>query len=126
MSTVLVKAVKPYAPGDESATVTLSSACGEIVVFCYPCHLKAGDQVENQLSALDATVQAAYLSDWPEHVKEEKSRPRLERVGQYSYRGRGRVIDQAEGVVEVFGFHIHLGEVPCDGNVDFECTRIDI
>jgi hypothetical protein len=75
MSTVLVQAVDPYAAGDESAAVTLSSALGEIVVFCYPCHLKAGDQIENQLSALDADVQAAYLSDWPEHVKEERSRP---------------------------------------------------
>lgn len=126
MNTVAVRSVEPYAPGDESATVTLSSASGDIVVFCYPCNLKPGDQVENHLSALDANVQAAYLLDWPEEVKQEKARPRLERIGKHGYRGCARVIDQSSGLVEVFGFHIDLGEVPCDGPVEFECTRIDL
>ena len=126
MSTLLVERVEPYAPDDESASVTLKSAHGEIVVFCYPCELKAGDRVSNHLSALDADAQAASLSDWPEDLKEERALERLEKVGPYAYRGCGRVIDQELGLVEVLGFRIELGEVPCEGAVEFECMRIDI
>ena len=69
MSTLLVERVEPYAPGDESASVTLKSAHGEIVVFCYLCELKVGDRVPSHLSALDADVQAASLSDWPDDLR---------------------------------------------------------
>jgi hypothetical protein len=126
MQTLLVERVEPYAPDDESASVTLKSPLGEIVVFCYPCELKAGEHVTNHLSALDADARAAALSDWPEDFVEEKSREWLEKVGPYAYRGCGRVIDQESGLIEVLGFHIELGEVPCDGAVEFECMRIDL
>lgn len=126
MHTLLVERVDPYAAGDESASVTLRSADGEIVVFCYPCELKAGDRVANHLSALDSDARAASLSDWPEDEVEASSKERLEKVGPYSYRGCGRVLDQESGPIEVLGFRIELGEVPCDGAVEFECMRVDL
>jgi len=126
MNTLVVERTEPYAPDDESASVTLRSACGEIVAFCYPCDLKVGDHIENHLSALDAKVQAAYLTDWTEEEKQERSKERLEKVGPYAYRGCGRVLDQASGLIEVLGFHIELGAVPYSGAVEFEFIRVDI
>jgi hypothetical protein len=127
METLVVTLVTPYSPGDESADVTLRSERGEIVVFCYPCSLREGDTVPNRLSVLDGDVRAAYLSDWSDDAKMASSVERLERIGvTYGYRGAGQVIDQAEGLVEVFGFVIDFGEVPCDGSVEFEIERLDV
>ena len=112
-------------PGDEAASVTLRSDKGEVTAFCHPCDLKAGDLVENRLAVLDADVRASYLSDWPENEKEALSTEWIERTGHYSYRGRGRVIDQEEGLVGVQGFIVEMG-APCNGYVDFEIKRLDI
>lgn len=49
----------------------------------------------------------------------------IERTGHYSYRGRGRVIDQKEGLVGVLGFIVEMG-APCNGYVDFDIRRLDI
>ena len=81
--------------------------------------------VDNRLAVLDAEVLAAYLSDWPENEKEALSTEWIERTGHYSYRGRGRVIDQKEGLVGVLGFIIEM-EAPCEGYVYFEIRRLDI
>lgn len=126
MNKIVVERVEPYSPGDESASVTLRSPFGEIVVFCHPCTLKNGELIENHLSALDGDARAAYLSDWPEELKSEKSKQRLEKTGPYSYRGCGRVLDRASGLIEVLGFRIELGDIPCEGMVEFECKRVDI
>jgi len=112
-------------PDDEDASVTLRSEKGELVAFSWPCDLKVGDVVENRLSVLEADVLATYLSDWPEDEKEALSTEWIERIGHYAYRGRGRVIDQMEGLVEVQGFIIEMG-VPSDGHVDFKISRLDI
>lgn len=126
MNTLLVTHVEPVAPGSESASVTLKSSHGEIEVFCYHCDLKAGDRVENFLFALDADARAASLSDWPSDEIEEREKERLHKVGPYAYQGCGRVLDRSSGLVEVLGFHIELGSVPCDGAVDFEISRVDL
>ncbi|MCP1626334.1 hypothetical protein [Pseudomonas nitroreducens] len=126
MNTLLVEHVEPYSPGSESASVTLKSSHGEIEVFCYPCDLKAGDRVENFLFALDADARAASLSDWSSDEVEEREKERLEKVGPYAYRGCGRVLDRTSGLVEVLGFQIELGAVPCDGAVEFEISRLDL
>lgn len=95
------------------------------MVFCWPCDLKVGDTVENRLCVLEADVLATYLYDWPDTEKEELSQEWIERTGHYTYRGRGRVIDQAEELVEVRGFVI---EMPVMSNeyVDFEISRLDL
>lgn len=128
MDTLLVVSVEPFSLGDESASVTLRSEHCDVVVFCYPCELKEGDYVPNHLSALDASAQAAYLSDWPDWQKEELGKERLEKIDAYpySYRGCGRVIDYENGLIEVLGFRIDLGEVPYDGAVEFDCMRLDL
>lgn len=112
-------------PDDEAPSVTLRSEHGELVAFCYQCGLKVGDVIANRLSVLDADVRAAYLSDWPDDEKEVQSSEHLERIGHYAYRGRGRVIDAEEGLVEVQGFVIEMGAMN-EGHVDFEITRLDI
>lgn len=122
-SKLTVVSVDP--PDEESASVTLRSQFGELVAFCWPCDLKVGDTVENRLSVVDADVLATYLSDWPESQKEELSQEWIERIGHYTYRGRGRVIDQADGLVEVQGFVIEM-PLLSDEYVDFEISRLDL
>ena len=123
MKKLTVISVDP--PDDEAPSVTLRSDQGEVVAFCYPCGLKVGDVIANRLSVLDANVRAAYFSDWPEHEKEALSSAHLERIGHYTYRGRGRVIDVVEGLVEVLGFVIEMDAL-YEGHVDFEISRLDI
>ena len=123
MSKLTVFAVDP--PDEDAASVTLRSTHAEVVAFCWPCDVKVGDIVENRLSVLDANVLATYLSDWPLAKKEELSQEWIERTGHYTYRGRGRVIDQAEGLVEVQGFIIEM-PVLSDEYVDFEISRLDL
>ena len=36
------------------------------------------------------------------------------------------VADQAAGQVEVLGFVLELGDLPCTGFVEFECMRLDV
>ena len=112
-------------PDDGDASVTLRSEKGEVVAFCWPCDLKVGDVIENRLSVLEADVLATYFSDWPDDEKETLSTEWIERIGQYAYRGRGRVIDQTEGLVEVQGFIIEM-DVLSDGHVDFKIARLDV
>lgn len=126
MDSLTITSVEPFSPGDESAEVTLRSTRGEITVFCYPCRLKVGDVVPNLLRGMPTEAQAAYLNDWPEDEKEMRSREYLEKIGPFAYRGCGRVVDQTSGVIEVLGFRIELGDVPCEGPVDFECERVDL
>ena len=104
----------------------VKSDFGELVVFSWPCDVHVGNTVQNRLSVLDGSVQSAYLSDWPDELKAELGVERIERIGPYSYRGVGRVIDQSSGFVEVRGFVLDFGEVPCDGHVEFECERLDL
>jgi hypothetical protein len=123
LNNLTVVAIEP--PGEESASVTLRSERSELVAFCWPCDLKVGDIVENRLSVLDADVLATYLSDWPKSQKEELSQEWIKRTGHYTYRGRGRVIDQAEGLVEVQGFVIEM-PLLSDEYVHFEISRLDL
>lgn len=123
MNKLTVVLVDP--PDDEAASVTLRSEQGELTAFCHPCDLKAGDVIDNRLAVLEADVLATFLSDWPEDEKAALSTEWIERTGHYSYKGRGRVIDQVEGLVEVLGFIIEM-DAPCDGYVDFNIRRLDI
>ncbi|MEN3294378.1 MAG: hypothetical protein V7642_3631 [Burkholderiales bacterium] len=59
-------------------------------------------------------------------MKDASSSERLDRLENYPYRGCGRVIDQAEGLVEVLGFIVDFGSVPCDGPVEFEIERLSL
>ncbi|OBV37419.1 hypothetical protein ASR47_100379 [Janthinobacterium psychrotolerans] len=123
MDKLTVVLVEP--PGDEAASVTLRSATGEVVAFCWPCDLHAGDRIDNRLSTLEADVRASYCSDWPEDEREALSTEWIERTGPHAYRGRGRVVDQAQGLVEVNGFIIEMN-VPGGAYVDFSITRLDV
>lgn len=123
MDTLTVILVDP--PDHESASVTLRSEKGEVVAFCWPCDFKVGDVIENRLSVLDGDVVATYLSDWPDDEKESLSKEWIERIAHHAYRGRGRVVDQTKGLVEVQGFIIEM-DVLSDGYVDFNIVRLDV
>ena len=123
MNKLTVMLVDP--PDDEAASVTLRSETGEVTAFCHPCDLKAGDVIGNRLAVLDSYVMATCLSDWPDDEKTALSTEWIEPTGHYSYKGRGRVINQVEGLVEVQGFIIKM-DVPCEGYVDFNIRRLDI
>ncbi|MEO6280974.1 hypothetical protein [Roseateles sp.] len=126
MQTLLVDRVEPYSAGDECSSVTLRSAHGQIDAFCFARDLVEGELVDNALTVLDAEIQAAYLSDWPEDLKTQRSVERIEKIGPYAYRGVGRVVDQAAGIIEVLGFRIYVGKVLCEGAVEFSFMRVDI
>ena len=126
MKRLIVSAVEPYSVGDECASVTLCSGQAEIVAFSHQCDLKIGEKIENRLSILDGEVRSAYLSDWSDEAKKALSVHKLERIDHYAYRGTGQVINEPEGLVEVLGFIIDFGSVPCDGAVEFEIDRFDI
>ncbi|MBC3920764.1 hypothetical protein H8L32_25080 [Undibacterium sp. CY18W] len=124
--TITVISVEPFSPGDESASVTLRSEIGEIVAFCWPCNLRAGDVIENRLFTLDGDASATYFSDWPPDEIENLSSEWIERTGNYSYKGCARVVDESKGLVEVHGFVLELPDILCDGHVDFEIERLDV
>lgn len=126
MGKLSVITVEPYSPGDDSASVKLSSGKGEVVAFCWPCSLGVGDVVENRLSTLGGNARAAYLPDWPSHEIEALSSELLEHTGNYSYKGRGRVLDASDGLIEVNGFVIELSGVMDVDYVDFEILRLDV
>jgi hypothetical protein len=126
MKPLFVSRVERFSPDDDSAEVTLRSEQGELVAFCHPCDVEAGASVPNRLHVLDGDLKAAFLSDWPDDVRSERSTERMERTGPFSYRGVGLVIDQSKGLVQALGFVLDFGAAPCDGPVEFECLRVDL
>lgn len=100
------------------------------MVFSFGRLLHLGDPVREPLSALDCDVRAAYLEDWPEDVKSELGRDRIEATSwPYGYRGCGRVVDQDNGIIEVLGFFIDVGELDFvwpGAPVEFDCIRLDL
>lgn len=126
MKPLLVLRVDRFTQGDESAEVTLRSDASELVAFSFPCDLEVGEEIPNRLNVLDGNTKSAYLDDWPDDLRNDKSVERIERTGPFSYRGVGRVIDQRAGLVQVLGFVLDFGEVPCQGHVEFECMRVDV
>jgi hypothetical protein len=126
MDTILVAKVDRYSPDSECAEITLRSNETEIVAFSWPCNYKVGDRIPNHLHTLDGTSQAAYFIDWPEGEKQALSIEYIERIGTYQYRGRGRVMDQENGLIQVCGFIIELCDVQFDEMVDFEISRLDL
>ena len=113
-------------PGDDDASLTLSTGSNEIVGFCHPCSVRVGDLVPNRLGVLDAAeLKASYFQDAPASIRDELEVQFLSRLGHFSYKGRGVVTDRELGIVSVLGFLLVFGEVPCDGWIDFQVSRLD-
>ena len=125
---LVVTNVEPYAPGSECASVTVASPLGKVVVFCHTRAVCEGDRVPNRLQVLDAPVlQAAYLDDWPAGERQEAAKERLDRTGEFTYSGCGRVLDAEKGHVLALGFVLDFGDVPMGAeHVEFEITRLDL
>ena len=124
MNQLTVKKIVFY--GDETATVTLTSNISSVDVFCHLCEHKEGDKIENLLQVLDANIKAVDLCDYPAEMIEEMSKERIEKTGSFSYVGCGKVIDENEGIIEVQGFRIEVGELSCKGSVQFKIDRLDL
>lgn len=126
-SALLVTDVDRFSQDSESASVTLSSGIGEVVVFDYPCNAKVGSYVPNRLGVLEAPVlRSPYFADWSDEDRDLASADRLERTGEFSYRGCGFVLDSNDGLVLVRGFVLAFGELPIGAqHVEFEVTRLD-
>ncbi len=121
---LLVEAVDYFTPDSESATVTLRSNVGVIQAFCHPCSLQAGDYVKNELSAWVDELRAAYLIDWPDELKTELATESLQQLDDYAYRGCANVLDLANGLIVVNGFCFDVGEIPFNGTLEFEFSKV--
>lgn len=124
MKYLTVKKIDHY--GDETASVILESDTSSVEVFCHLCEYKEGDKIENLLHVLDADVKTASLSDWPNELIEENSKERLEKTGPYSYKGCAKVIDFENCIIEVLGFRIEVEDMPYQGAIEFEISRLDL
>jgi len=124
MKQLLVKKVDYY--GDETAAITLESEKTSIEVFCHLGNYQEGDKVENLLHPLEVDFKSAYLSDWPDELKKEKSQERLNKSGPYAYSGCGKVIDKENNIIEVCGFRIELNDSTYCDSIEFEITRLDL
>ena len=126
MRELVVVRVDPFAPGSESAEVTLSCGEAEVVAFCFPCFYRAGDRVPNLLHAMDGQAITPFLSDWPDDEKQRLSEERIERKAGFGYQGCGSTFSFNKGRIVVCGFVIELGELPWDGPVEFDVERLDL
>lgn len=89
-SALLVTDVDRFSQDSENASVTLSSGIGEVVIFDYLCNAKVGSCVPNRPDVLDAPVlRSPYFADWSNENRDFASADRLERTGEFSYRGCG-------------------------------------
>ena len=126
MDKLIIKKVNFY--GDETASVTVDSGLLSLEVFCHPCEYREGDTVSNLLQVLDADIKSAFLADWPEPEPGELQEY-IKQTGSYSYIGRGKVIDVDNGIIEVLGVRIavdYLPNIPSNGIVEFNITRLDL
>lgn len=132
MQNVTVICIEPIGGGTETDDASITLRCGstEVTAFLFGCVAHVGDIVHAPLSALDSEVRAAYLEDWPDDVKNEFHRERIEKTEQpYGYRGYGHVVDQKQGIIEVLGFRIDVGGIDFVANgtaVEFDCSRLDM
>ena len=110
------------------ADVTLSSDVATVVAFCFQCSYKVGQTVPNLLHpAMVNELESPYLQDWPADKKALAGAERLKCHGSYGYRGRGEVIDQAEGLVQARGFVFNFEDVPAGAEtVRFQFDRLDL
>jgi len=107
--------------------VTLCCGEHEITVFSFGGTARVNDIVRTPVSAVDCDVRAACLDDWPDDAKRAASRQWIGKTANpYGYRGCGQVVDREQGLIDVVGFVIDVGELPCGGAVEFECLRLDL
>ncbi|AOL07243.1 hypothetical protein DF044_31945 [Burkholderia contaminans] len=127
MEQVVVTHVAAYSADSECAAVTLRCGEHEIAVFSFGGEARVADIVQTPVLAVDCDVRAACLDDWPDDARRAASRQWIGKTGNpYGYRGCGRVIDREQGLINVVGFTLDVGELPCDGAVEFECLRLDL
>ncbi|KWC79590.1 hypothetical protein WL58_01480 [Burkholderia cepacia] len=127
MKQIVVTRVAAYSVDSECAEVTLSCGEHEITVFSFGGTARVNDIVRTPVSAVDCDVRAACLDDWPDDAKRAASRQWIGKTANpYGYRGCGQVVDREQGLIDVVGFVIDVGELPCGGAVEFECLRLDL
>ncbi|WP_233344092.1 hypothetical protein [Burkholderia cepacia] len=127
MKRIVVTRVAAYSVDSEYAEVTPCCGEHEITVFSFGGTARVNDIVRTPVSAVDCDVRAACLDDWPDDARRAASRQWIGKTANpYGYRGCGQVVDREQGLIDVVGFVIDVGELPCGGAVEFECLRLDL
>lgn len=112
--------------GKDTASITLENNHTSIVVFCHLCEIEIGDEIKEYLEVLDVNYESAYLDDWPQELKDEKSKMWIKKIGPYSYKGCGKAIDHKKGIIEVLGFKINFDDEIYSDWIEFKINRLDL
>lgn len=105
------------------AILKVSNDKRSLMCFCCPCSYNIGDVLNEPLECLDAD----------DIVVCETMESGIEKLeGAFMYRLRGKLKDIKAGIIEVYGFDMHIDESKIPGDVtnemyvQFVVSRIDI
>lgn len=94
-----------------------------LICFSCPCFYNIGDVLTEPLECLDTN----------DIILCEKDNHSIEKMGElFKYKLKGKLKDIRNGIVEVYGFDIHINEKKIPGDitngmcVEFIVSRIDI
>ena len=117
-----VSAVTPFAPGSESADVTVTDGQYSCRAFSYPCDAVEGEVVIEPLQLFDEVICLMF----------EDAEPRIESTGNEDFRhfGVAKVLDVENDLLSVGELILQVGALPAGlavgDAVEFECVRIDL
>ena len=118
-----VSAVTPFAPGSESAEVTVTDGQYSCRAFSYPCDAVEGEVVTEPLQLFDEVICLMF----------EDAEPRIESTGDVDFRhcGVAKVLDVENDLLCVGELILQAGgQLPgglaVGDAVEFECVRIDL
>lgn len=118
-----IKEIKWMDKEGKEAILKVVNGAKALICFSCPCFYNIGDVLNEPLECLDT-------DDIVLCETEENSIEKIE--GTFKYKLKGKLKDIQNGIVEVFGFDIHIDEekIPSDiANgmyVQFVASRIDI
>lgn len=120
---MLVKKCEWISKDAEEAMLYVGSKPFQCLAFCHPCHLKAGDNLEYPLLAVDVTGV----------IKQEKSsKLKIQKKdNDFSYQIVGVMVDASSRLVCVDEIHIELdesipGDISDEDIIEFQCSRLDV
>ncbi len=108
---------------EKEAILKVSCNKKNIVCFAYPCLYNVGDILNDPLECLDCH----------EIIECDEARYSIEKLeGKFKYRLKGKIKDIQNGIMEVYGFDIHIDRSRVPGDiingmyVQLVTSRIDI
>lgn len=107
----------------KEAILKIVNGSKSLMCFSCPCFYKSGDVLINPLECLD--TDDILLCETEENTIEKME-------GVFKYKLKGKLKDIQKGIVEVYGFDVHIDEekIPSDitngMHIQFVTSRIDI